>query len=144
MRQELEWTAKRVQIQLEEAAETLWLLPRVIPKAMLCSWPPFIRDYFELYCDDDALPRRGSATPKAVTEMDEALSWMHWVDPKTAKVLWSRACHIPWRLIAERMGLSRQTVSEYWKQGLEIIAAKLNQESARLWDSSKAAPFVLP
>jgi hypothetical protein len=127
MRQECEWTAKRVEIRLEEAAQTLRCLPGAVPKAMLCSWPAIIRDYWELYCDSDPLPRRRSATPKQVTEMDEALLWMHWLDPKAAKVVWMRACHIRWRVIAERMHMSERGARQYRSNALATIAARLEK-----------------
>ena len=129
MRQDLEWTAKRVEIRLQEAAETMRLLPRVIPKAMLCSWPPIIRDYWELYCAEDALPRRGAAPSKAVTEMDEALLWMHWLDPKSAKIVWMRACRIRWKVIAERMRLSERGVRQCWSNALDRVAGRLERHS---------------
>jgi hypothetical protein len=115
---------------MEEAADTLRKLPPVIPRARLCSWPAIIRDFWELYCDSDPLPRRSAATSKAVTEMDEALEWLSWVPLREARVIWMRACHIRWRLIAERMNVSRRTASDSWKKGLEAIAARLNQEQA--------------
>lgn len=136
------WTPRAVALRFEEAARTLCCLPGVIPRAKLSSWPAIIRTYWELYCDGEARPRRFAATPKSVTEMDETLEWLRWVDPKYAKVIWSRACHIPWRLMAERLGVSRQTVSEYYKRGLEIIAARLNQEKARLNTNFPATPFA--
>ena len=124
------WTASLVEARFEEAAETLYRLPPVTAKPMLCSWPTVIRDFWEAYGWEETRVRLGPPSAAAITRMDEAFEWLRWLEPDEVRVIWLRACGVRWKPIAERFQADRSTVWRWWVSALSTIAARLNRPRA--------------
>ncbi len=120
------WTPDMVTERLEEAAETMKRLPPVMSKKIACSWPPIIQEFWEAYGWNDMKVRLGPPTPDAIGRMDEVMEWLRWLELDDVRLVWLRAERVPWKLIMQRFGLARSTVSARWKAAISQIVAILN------------------
>lgn len=117
--------------RLEEAAETLRRLPAAKVQGYFSAWPPVVRDFWEAFGWETAQVRLGPPTPGAIDRMDEALAWLRWLEPDTARILWLRACGVRWKLITWRMGIGRTKAWQIWIGGLATIAVRLDTDTSR-------------
>jgi hypothetical protein len=62
----------------------------------------------------------------AITRMEEALSWLRWLESEDAKLVWARSDRTPWKAICWRSGIGRATAHRRWQYGLSVIAWRLN------------------
>src|SRR3546814_287056 len=116
------WTPRLIEDRLEEAALTVRRLPPVKVQGHRSSWPPIVRDFHDAYGAEPATVRLGPPTAAAITRMDEAFVWLAWLEPDDARLLWARACGLPWKLLTYRFGASRTTLWRRWVAGLITIA----------------------
>ena len=128
---EIRWlTADRIMERIEEAVRTLRLLPGAIPAARLGCWPELDLSYWEkqiVAWDWEKsrwkamAPPRIVATPRQRSEADEVLTWMTWVEPATAKILWARGAGNSWRRIADVAGKNKDTCIHKANVGIYTI-----------------------
>ena len=124
------WTPVMVEQRLEEAASTLRRLPPVRVQGYVCTWPAVIREFYEAYGSEAARIRLGPPTAAAITRMDETLEWLRWLaDPEEVRIVWARACGLPWKLLCYRFGAGRTTLWRRWSMALITIATRLNGKS---------------
>lgn len=126
---EQDWTPKMVEERLEEAAATLRRLPAVKVQGYVSSWPQVVREFYEAYGAEPARVRLGPPSPGAIDRMDETLSWLQWLERDDSRLVWARACGLPWKLLTWRFGVSRTTAWRRWAAALVAIAARLNGPS---------------
>jgi hypothetical protein len=58
--------------------------------------------------------------------MEKTLSWLAWLDPTDAKIVWLRASGERWKTVCWKVGLARATANEHWLYALCAIAWRLN------------------
>ncbi len=73
---EVEWTPKRVEIELQEAADAMRKLPRPHVAGYFNSWPVVVRNHWDAYGRDRDAPARGHATPREATRMESVMLWL--------------------------------------------------------------------
>ena len=71
-------------------------------------------------------PMRLTATPAAITRLEQTLSWMHWLTVEERKLLWWRGARLGWKVICFKLGQGRTTVWRNWVMALNKIANRLN------------------
>jgi hypothetical protein len=120
------WTPKMVAVYLDEAADTLHRLPNRRVGGYVSTWPKIARDHWETFGWHDAEVRPIPPPPKAIDQMDRALPWLYWLEPEEAKLVWARACGVPWKIIEIWRGVSRSTAWRHWITALATIAGRLN------------------
>ncbi|WP_424973483.1 DUF6362 family protein [Dinoroseobacter sp. S124A] len=124
-----EWTTARVEDQLESAAEVFRTLPGVMPKGFFNAWP----EYFHSFADkvgQEPQMRRPRPGPRQITEAEEALLWLRWLERDDARIVWLRAERTPWKPICWQMGISRATANRRWQYGIAVIVWRLNGRQA--------------
>ena len=120
-----DWTTTRVEDRLESAADVFRTLPGVIPQGFFNAWP----EYFHSFADKvgqqpkTLRPRPG---PRQITEAEEALLWLRWLERDIAMILWARANRKAWKGICWEHGISRATANRRWEYGLAVIVWRLN------------------
>ncbi len=124
------WTASRVEERLAEAADVLRRLPEERVQGYGSTWPAYVHDPGEAYGWDRPRLRPIPPTPRAIDRMEETLTWLRWLEPEVAKLVWARAKGERWKVICWRFGLGRTTAWERWVMGLCVIALRLNGERA--------------
>ena len=68
-------------------------------------------------------PRPG---PRQITEADEALLWLRWVDKDITQILCARANRKVWKGIFWEHGIGRATANRGHEYGLAVIVWRLN------------------
>jgi hypothetical protein len=116
--------------RLEEAAYTLRRLPKVTVQGFKSNWPPMVNDAHESYGYNDATVRLGPPSAKHITQMDEALRWLHHLEPVpdySRKLVWLRANGVRWKRIEQRYGHSRTKLHLDYKNALLTILTALKR-----------------
>jgi len=70
--------------------------------------------------------RRPRPGPRQITEAEEALLWLRWLDKDIGQILWARANRKAWKGICREHGVSRATANRRWEYGLAVIVWRLN------------------
>ena len=120
-----DWTTTQVEDRLESAADVYCSLPDVKPQGYFNAWP----EYFHSFADQvgqDARTRRPRPGPRQISQADEALLWLRWLEKDDARLLWLRANRKPWKHICWDLGISRATANRRWQYGIAVIVWRLN------------------
>lgn len=120
------WTPKLIEERFEEAADTLRRLPEDRVQGYFSTWPSIVRDTREAYGWDDVRVRMPPPAPDAIDRMDETFTWLPWLEPDDARLVWARAKGTRWKEICWRFGVGRTTAWERWVAALCVIASRLN------------------
>jgi hypothetical protein len=100
------WTASMVEERMAEAAQVLRGLPQEWGQGHFSSWPEVVRDFWDAFGWHDAVLRPARPSPAAIDSMDEAMTWLRWLDPIDAKIVWERAANTRWKPICYRFGMA--------------------------------------
>jgi len=101
-----DWTIDQVKDRLELAAEVMRQAPGVKPQGYFSAWP----EYFHSFADkvgQKPRMRRPLPSPRMITEADETMLWLRWLEMDDAKLLWLRAKRVSWKPICWQFDLSR-------------------------------------
>lgn len=123
------WTVESVEEMLIEAATTLKRLPGERPQGYVSSMPTPLRNVHEAYGWEPARLRRPPPSPQAIDRLDLVLGWMVWLSEDQMRVVWARACGIPWRPICARLGCGRTKAWQIWVTALVLLKVKLNEQA---------------
>lgn len=120
-----EWTTAQVQDRLELAAGVMRQMPGVMPQGYFNAWP----EYFHSFADkvgQEPRMRKPRAGPRDITQAEEALLWLRWLEVDDARIVWLRANRTPWKPICWQLGISRATANRRWQYGVAVIVWRLN------------------
>ena len=147
------WTLDAVKIRLEDAADCLRRLKasrHTWPAGHGSYWPDVVQDTWDAYgyTAARALPPRPAG--REIDEMDAAIEWIEWIGAPAEiaritvrgwhrgaaaerlvfdrrRIVWARACKIPWRKLEDRDGRSISTLRTLQGDGFEAILRRLNR-----------------
>ncbi|WP_296540551.1 DUF6362 family protein, partial [Rhizorhabdus sp.] len=71
-------------------------------------------------------PRKPLPSPRMITEAEEAMLWLRWLEKDDAQIVWLRANRTPWKKICWEVGLSRPAANRHWQYGIAVITWRLN------------------
>ena len=123
------WQRDEVRFRLEEAAETLkaqTLSIRDMPSSRVTAWPDVVHDAIVAYGYAPVRMRPAAPTPAKISRADEAVQWLFWLSDRERKIVWARACRIPWRRLAAMDGRSHTTLRKIFAGGLDVVLRNLN------------------
>ncbi len=120
-----DWTMARVQDRLELAADVMKSLPAVRPQGFFNAWPEYFHGFADQVGQEPQM-RRPLPSPRMITEAEEAMLWLRWLEKDDARIVWLRANKAPWKKIGWEVGLSRPAANRHWQYGLAVIVWKLN------------------
>lgn len=120
-----DWTTTRVEARLEAAADVLRSLPEVKPQGFFNAWPAYFHSFADQVGQEPRMrkPRPG---PRDITQAEEALLWLRWLEVDDARIVWLRANRKPWKPICWEMGISRTAATRHWQFGVAVITWRLN------------------
>lgn len=121
---------------LKEAADTLRRLPRAYAKPRLTGWPDVVRNSMA-HEFSPGRTRPAAPSPAAIDRLDESLHWMFACSSEQRKIVWARACGVPWRKLEDIDGRSHVTLRRIEDQGLSAIRERLRNTPPK-------AAFVAP
>lgn len=112
--------------RLAEAADALRRLSMngIKPGALRAQWPDVVRQAEEAYGWTAERVRPPRPTPAQITRMDEAISWLLWLDGEERKVVWARSIGMSWRRIEDMDGRSVRTLQNLFAGALRRILAR--------------------
>jgi hypothetical protein len=125
-RHDASWTTEEVANRFHEAAITARRLPPVRVQGYFNTWPPIVRQAWEVLGADDAIYRSYPPTPQAVERMLEAMRWVQWLEVEQRHLVWMRADGYRWREITRRFGCDRTTAWRRWNIALLVVSERLN------------------
>ena len=111
--------------RLELAAEVMKSLPPVRPQGYVNAWPEYVSTFADQVGQEPRM-KKPLPSPRMITEADEALLWLRWLDKDIGQILWARANRKPWKRITWYHGISRATAHRRFEYGLAVIVWKLN------------------
>jgi len=127
------WTPLDVRYRLAEAADTLRRLPmpaRGRPpraaQALAARWPDTVLAAIDAYGYGRTRLRPAAPAPHDIRRMDEALCWLWWIEGERRRIVWARACGVPWRRLEDIDGRSDRTLRARYQTGIAAIAWRLN------------------
>jgi hypothetical protein len=120
-----DWTTAQVQDRLELAADVFARLPSVKPQGYFNAWPEYFHSFGDKVGQEPRM-RRPLPSPRMITEAEEAMLWLRWLEKDDARIVWLRANGKPWKSICWDVGLSRPAANRHWKYGIAIIVWRLN------------------
>lgn len=120
------WTVEMVEARLAEAAEVMRRLPPVRVPGYFNTWPAMVVEFADRVGQQAEPMRLPPPSPAAISRMEEALTWLRWLDGEDAKLVWARSDRTPWKAICWRFGIGRATANRRWQYGLCLIAWRLN------------------
>lgn len=134
-----EWTPVRVQDQLELAADVFRQLPSVKPQGYFSTWPAYFHSFADKVGQE---PRMGRPrpSPRMITEAEETLLWLRWLEPEDARIVWLRANRTAWKAISWQLGVSRTAANKRWQYGIALITWRLH---GRVPSSKRSKQFVI-
>lgn len=123
---DIRWTPLLVEARIVEAVDVLRRLPEQKVRGYFGAWPEIVHDFADKVGLEPTPMRRPPPSAGAITRMDETLTWMAWLDPVDAQIIWLRAAGLPWKIVCARVGMARTATHQHWMYGLCIMAWKLN------------------
>jgi hypothetical protein len=84
--------------------------------------------------------KRPRPSPREITQAEEALLWLRWLEKDETRLVWLRANGKPWKPICWELGVSRATANRRLDYGLAVIAWRLNGRSV---PTKRSAQFVI-
>ena len=134
-----DWTTGRVQDRLELAADVFAQMPAVRPTGYFNAWPEYLHSFADQVGQEPQM-RRPRPSPRQITEAEEAMLWLRWLERDDARIVWLRANRQPWKKITWEIGLSRPAANRHWQYGIALITWRLN---GRVPSSKRSRRFVI-
>lgn len=111
--------------RLEQAAQTLRRLPPVRVRGYFGAWPPIMHEAIYAYGWEETRIKLGPPSARHISEMDEALRWLMWLEREEVTLVWLRACDLKWKKIHRILGWSVRKLQYDWRIALAKIEYRL-------------------
>ena len=120
-----DWTKDMVADRLETAADVFAALPGVRPQGYFSAWPEYAHSFGDKVGQAPAT-LKVRPSPRAITEAEQTLLWLRWLEPADARLLWLRANRTPWKRVCSELGMSRAHAHRRWQYGVAVIVWRLS------------------
>ena len=85
-----EWTRAMVADRLDLAADVMRSMPPVQPQGYVSAWPEYVSTFAD-QVEQEPRMKKPLPSPRMITQADEAMLWLRWVDKDIGQILWARA-----------------------------------------------------
>ena len=120
-----EWTTAMVEDRLTDAASVMKRLPPVRVQGYFSAWPEIVQSFADKV-GQQPKPMRLQPSPRAITQAEEAMLWLRWLETEDARLVWARAEGTAWKPICWQFGISRATADRRYQYGLAVIVWQLS------------------
>jgi len=134
-----EWTRATVADRLDLAADVMRSMPPVRPQGFVSAWPDYVSTFPDQVGQEPRM-KRPLPSPRMITQADEAMLWLRWLDKDIGQILWARANRMAWKGISWQHGISRATANRRFEYGLAVIVLRLNGKAVPL---KRSMAFVI-
>ncbi len=121
-----DWTPEQVEERLEEAVDVLSRLPEEKVQGYFSAWPEIVRSIHDAFGWHDPVMKRPWPSPASIDRMEEALTWIRFLELEDGKLVWARVEKTPWKQICWQFGITRTTANRRWQYGIAVITLRLN------------------
>ncbi|NHM19674.1 hypothetical protein G0Q02_13180 [Epibacterium mobile] len=111
--------------RLDLAADVMRSMPPVRPQGYVSAWPEYVSTFAD-QVEQEPKMKKPLPSPRMITQADEAMLWLRWVDKDIGQILWARANRDAWKKISWHHGISRSAANRRHEYGLAVIVWKLN------------------
>ena len=121
-------TNAKTKLRLQNAAVTLARLPRSYldrPGRPQSGWPEMQRTA-RLCVDGTRAPGRPVPSPRAIDDMNQVIDALYSLSPAARRLLWARACGLPWAQLQIRLGGSRTHLNRRYRLALTSLTTQLD------------------
>lgn len=125
-------TVSDVADRIEQAAHTMRKLPKVTVQGYFNAWPPIVREAMEAYGWEDAHVRPGPPSAHQITEMDEVMLWLMWLEREEVRLVWLRANGVRWKRMSLELGWSVRKLQYDWRIALMKIVHRLGNPKEKI------------
>lgn len=115
------WDERLVKAWIKEAADTLKRLPRGYVKPRVTYWPEVVQTSVESFGGARFENRLAAPSPRAIDRMERVLGWWFYCDDDSRRIVWARACGVPWRRLEDIDGRIHVTLRKVSDRGLRDI-----------------------
>ncbi len=134
-----EWTRAMVADRLDLAADVMRSMPPVRPQGYFNAWPEYVATFADQVGQEPRM-KKPCPSPRMITQADEAMLWLRWLDKDVAQILWARSNRWSWKKVCWHHGISRPTACRRYEYGLAVIALRLN---GRTVQRKRSMAFVI-
>ena len=120
-----DWTTAQVQDRLELAAGVMRQMPGVMPEQIFNAWPEYVHSFADKVGQEPRM-RRPLPSPRMISEAEEAMPRLRWLEKDDTRIVWLRANRTQWKAICWELGISRATAHCCWQYGIAVIVLRLN------------------
>lgn len=106
--------------KLEFAADIMKRLPSVRANGYGSGWPEMLYTLAEII-EQEPEPSRQQANSQEVSEMERILDWLKPLDAFETKLVWKRACRVPWKVLSYDFRADRTTLWRKYDRALAKI-----------------------
>lgn len=115
------WDEGLIKVWIEEAADTLRRLPRGYVKPRVTYWPDVVQSGIHSFGSAKFSNRLAAPSPRSIDRMERVLGWLFHCDDDSRRIVWARACGIPWRRLEDIDGRSHVTLRKVVDRGIADI-----------------------
>lgn len=119
-----DWTTALVQDRLELAAGVMRQMPGVMPQGYFNAWPEYVHSFADKVGQEPRM-RRPLPSPRMISEAEEAMLWLRWLEKDDARIVWLRANRTQWKAICWELGISRATANRRCQYAIAVIVWRL-------------------
>ncbi|MBL6597329.1 MAG: hypothetical protein ISP41_00445 [Alphaproteobacteria bacterium] len=127
------WDEALIKAWIEEAAETLRRLPRGYVKPRVTYWPDVVQNGVHSFGSSRFSNKLAAPSPRSIDRMERVLGWLFHCDDDSRRIVWARACGIPWRRLEDVDGRSHVTLRKVVDRGISDIQRHLRRNPREVW-----------
>lgn len=124
----MSWDEGLIKAWVKEAADTLKRLPPGYVKPRVTYWPEVVQTSVESFGSARFETRLAAPSPRAIDRMERVLGWLFHCDDDSRRIIWARACGVPWRRLEDIDGRSHVTLRKVSDRGLRNIQRYLRRD----------------
>jgi hypothetical protein len=109
-----------------EAADVLKRLPEERMREYFSALPDVVYSFADMVGQEPKPMRRPPPPPAAISRMEKTLTWMQFLAPDDARLLWTRAEGLLGRRSAGASASPPGTAHRRWQYGISVIALRLS------------------
>jgi hypothetical protein len=118
MSEVIAWDEALIKAWIKEAADTLKRLPAGYVKPRVTYWPDVAQTSTQSFGGARFKTGPAAPSPRAIDRMERVLGWLFHCDDDSRRIVWARACGVPWRRLEDMDGRSHVTLRKVLDRGL--------------------------
>ncbi|WP_263080085.1 DUF6362 family protein [Endozoicomonas sp. Mp262] len=124
------WDVDQISSRYREA----WRVSRRVPSGIhlghVSYWPEIKPNRWEVYHAEGKITKLPQPSEDDVDRMVECMRWLRWLNRDERQLVWLRASGMPWRMIAQELGVNRKTPYAHWHKAINRILIHLSQKKS--------------